>query len=624
MLDVLNALLGEIKRRGLQRTVVTGGGWALSLYGWIGSRFAGVPKVLLVATLVVVSLVLLYLEWVYEFDEDTWHIVKTAPRNRLEILPLEIIGESSAPEPRRSFSLAPWVASAMVSVVLLTGAALLAYGINRARTIRVGVLPFATSIPVPQPDGYAMAIGLREGISTIEGTAVADVPLALRSSKVREIGRELNVRYLVAGVIESPGGRLQVRHDLYDTRSGRLIERVTHAGSAISAIEYTAIQNAIVASLVRRLHPWISRAMEKAFGFVGLGTGSTVSYRNYAEGRRLLDVRSFSTTSDAIAFFQAALRDDSTYVKAWAGLAEAHALLGHWSQGAPVRALAQFDLAANYARTALATDPRSPEALTALSLIKFYREWDLRGARDDLRRATDTVPTAYARVWLADVLSVLGRRGESISQSEKAREASSGNPVIAVKYAQILLDNGDPREAAEVARSVIDRPGGCRDPGKQLEYDGNVLGAYVILAKALSAQGDHGGAQQRLDAGLNACLGPAPRILGEAECPMLRDPDSELLMAGFLAAGADTAAADRRMRCARTRYVNDPSFPAYKMATFFAQRQKPDSAIVWLRTAFARKETDAIYARVEPAFNRLRGYGPFTAVVDSVGRLHDW
>lgn len=157
------------------------------------------------------------------------------------------------------------------------------------------------------------------------------------------------------------------------------------------------------------------------------------AYLAYQKGRYLWGTRDTTAVTNSIAYFQQALDLDPKYAPAYAGMANAYAILNFYT-GA--QRTSSIDRARNAARRALELDPSLVEALATDAYIKFYYEWDWPGAETAFRRAISLDPDyATARQWYAEYLFYMGRFQEAMLQINRAHELDPQSVVISLQLA---------------------------------------------------------------------------------------------------------------------------------------------------------------------------------------------
>ncbi|HEY4594509.1 MAG TPA: tetratricopeptide repeat protein [Thermoanaerobaculia bacterium] len=131
----------------------------------------------------------------------------------------------------------------------------------------------------------------------------------------------------------------------------------------------------------------------------------------FAKGQEHLGHRTAGDLRAATRDFELAINADATFAPAWAGLAEARALLFDY-RGAREAAL-----------RGLVLDEHLAAAHAVLGFARLHGDWDWAGAETELRRALELDPQrATPHLWYAIVLEVTGRSAEAVQEARKAVE----------------------------------------------------------------------------------------------------------------------------------------------------------------------------------------------------------
>src|SRR5262249_27185520 len=123
-----------------------------------------------------------------------------------------------------------------------------------------------------------------------------------------------------------------------------------------------------------------------------------------------------------------AIKLDPNYALAFAGLADSYALNNLYN-GRFERDL--FPRARSAAEAALKLDDTLAEAHSSLGYVKYYYDFDWRGAEQEFLRAiklNPNYPTAHQ--WYAEYLFYMGRFDESIAQIHVAHQLDPTSLVI--------------------------------------------------------------------------------------------------------------------------------------------------------------------------------------------------
>jgi hypothetical protein len=288
-----------------------------------------------------------------------------------------------------------------------------------------------------------------------------------------------------------------------------------------------------------------------------------------------------------VAHFQDAVRRDSLYADAWAGLADAYGVLPLY---AAVSADSVLPLALAAATRAVALDSTLATARASRgSLLNAAWRWE--EAEADYRRAIALDPDyATAHQWLGEHLLVRGRVDEAVGSLRRAAALDSVSPIIAASYGAALGVAGDATAALRQARRAV-----ALDPA--LAAAQFFLGAVHLYA------GDPAGAIAELEPGFGAGEGPVVGrgLLGYAYGVAGRARDARRLMATL--DGTRTGTGD-----------------ASALARIYLGLGDTDAALAWLdRAAAARDPFFASESMAAPIFDPLRGDPRFAALLRRVG-----
>jgi serine/threonine-protein kinase len=315
---------------------------------------------------------------------------------------------------------------------------------------------------------------------------------------------------------------------------------------------------------------------------------SLEAYQAYLAGRALTARVSEETLPAAIAHFETAIGLDSAFAPAWTALAEARA-------AEMVRGLRPTKEAAPLARaaaaSALALDSTDARARTMLGLVLFQRDWKWAAAEREFQRAIALDPDLPdPHHWYSHLLTALGRKDESLSESRRALALSPLDPQLTAHLGWHHLMAGEYERAdTALARAVALDPA---DPE-----------AHYLLALVAAARGDYALADAHL------ARVPPP----SAARPRIRE---EIGRVEALAGRTDEARSilEELRQTARTGFV-----PSYDLAILWLAMGDAGRALVLLDEAAADRDADLVYLRVDPRLERLRGDRRFTRVVRRLG-----
>jgi serine/threonine-protein kinase len=237
-----------------------------------------------------------------------------------------------------------------------------------------------------------------------------------QSDDPQKIGRELNVRAVLAGRVAQRGDSLIIRTELVDVTDGSRLwgEHYNRKLADLLEIE-EEIAREITAKLRLRLSGKQQKKLQKR------ATESTEAYQLYLKGRYSWNKRTIGAIQKGIEFFEQAIAEDPHFALAHAGLADCYELLG-WLAALPPREVLPKAKAA--AVRALEIDVSLAEAHASLAAVLSVYDWDWPAAGRAFEKAIRLNPSyATAHHWYAvDYLAPLGRLEEAVASAERARD----------------------------------------------------------------------------------------------------------------------------------------------------------------------------------------------------------
>jgi len=316
-------------------------------------------------------------------------------------------------------------------------------------------------------------------------------------------------------------------------------------------------------------------------------TADAGAYTLYLRARFLFNQRTEEGMRRSLEYYQQAVAADPGFALAYAGLAEAHEMLG-------TRRLVPLEPAHAAARaavaTALAIDGALAEAHIAAGLVRMSCDWDWAGAQRELELALAINPAcAEAHHMMAHLLETLGRFDAALAAMDKALELEPVAPGLHSCLAHILY----------FARRYEATIRQCR---ATLEIAPGFAGLYGWLGIADVLRG-------RTGEGLAA--------LGEGLRQRPGDPRLMSLLATAHALAGDLAAARRGVaeleETARQRYV-DPHLQAWPRVAL----GDVDDAFAWLRRAHQEHSEWYWLLRVDPLLDGLRSDPRFAELLQAM------
>jgi TolB-like protein/DNA-binding winged helix-turn-helix (wHTH) protein/Tfp pilus assembly protein PilF len=366
-----------------------------------------------------------------------------------------------------------------MAVVTLVAAAMVAWSKYRhpahppGGRLMIAVLPFENLTGDPQQEYFAdgfteeMITQLGELNSQQMGVIARTSVMTLKGSQkpLRDIGRELGVQYVLEGSIRRDPDKVRITAQLVRT------DDQTH----VWAHEYDR-QLQDMLQLQSEIAQEITDEIEMALGSKTpvIASKSSVpkyaAYDSYIKGRFYWNKRTAAGFHQALALFKQSIEQDPNYPRAYAGLADAYALMSSYGLAAPDDYMPKARAAA---MKALELDGGLAEAHTALALIAENYDWDWKTAETEFRRAIALNPNyATARQWYAEFLAFQGRFDEALIESDQARQLDPLSLIIAADNGAIYYYEGQYDRAIERFQSILNI-----DPGIGRAY--LIIGAYI-------------------------------------------------------------------------------------------------------------------------------------------------
>ncbi|MGB7750823.1 MAG: protein kinase [Candidatus Acidiferrales bacterium] len=282
-----------------------------------------------------------------------------------------------------------------------------------------------------------------QGIDVAAHSTVAAVKASGQSAA--DLGRQLGVRYLLEGTVRKSGNQVRINVHLTDSTTGFQVwadDFVGELKDVFSLQEQTALK--IAQALNLNLSPQEQKAIQHRY------TQNPQAYESFLVGRGLLEVETPEKLEAARNNFEQALKFDSNYAPALAGLSHVEGLYYRDLDTDPAR----LQRAEEFARRAIAIDPDLAEAHVALGQT-YALHYNYAAAVSELREAVRLEPD-NSLAW--DLLSwALGyeQTPDALEVEKAAREAVRLQPNSAAsqyRLGRALLLQARYAEAAAAFR----------------------------------------------------------------------------------------------------------------------------------------------------------------------------
>jgi serine/threonine-protein kinase len=388
-----------------------------------------------------------------------------------------------------------------------------------------------------------------------------------------DVGRELGVRAVLTGRLQTRDDTIILRAELVDATDGTRLwgGRLRRPVGDLLQIEDEICQE-IADNLRFKLSPEEKDRIAKRH------TGNPQAHEAYLQGRYFWNRwKTPEAMRTAIGFFQRALELDPFFARAYAGLADSYSILGNVKAIPPDKAYPQAKKAA---LQGLGIDESLAELHTSLGFVQRFWEWDWEASRSSFERAIALNPGySTAHRFYAHLLTGLGEHDSAI---ERARHALELDPLSLILYTAV----GD---AFFYARRYDEAMAYYR---KSIEMDAEFLPGHTDLARALELAGRYEEAIEEFrTAEALAPEGPPEPSSGLAH-----------VYARMGRREAALAIVEELLELSTRRYVSP-----YGIASIYACLGEVDHALDWLERAFEEHDQTLVWIKVHPRLDPVRG-----------------
>jgi len=461
---------------------------------------------------------------------------------------------------------------------------------RRSRRIdSLAILPFTNLASDPEAEYLCDGLTDRliDTLSQLPGLRVMALSTVQRyrgrSVDPQAVGREMNVRAVLSGRAVSRGETLQLQFELVDAEDGARLWGEQHTCDAGDLQELQErLSEQISAQLRLELQQAHERRLHKR------QTQSSEAFRLYLQGRFYWNKRSRDGLLRSIEIFEQSAHLDPNFPLAYAGLADAYALLGGFGYLPPQEA---YSKAKQEARRALELDSTLAEAHTTLAQVFYRFDWDWEGTEREFRLAIQHNPGyAIAHHWFAVFLTLMLRFDEGLAMVDRALQLDPLSHIVHWTRGYLLYYMRRYDDAMEqFAKTLAIDPTFARvhvDMGLTQIQQGRFAAGIESIRKAIDLA-EPGPGQLGALAYAYGCAGDrveAERILGEL------------------------------LAISKRHYV---SF--YTIALVHVGLGENDETFPWLEKALERREDALVSLLVNPRLDPLREDPRFPALLARVG-----
>lgn len=319
----------------------------------------------------------------------------------------------------------------------------------------IAVLPFTNLSSDPEQEYFSD--GLTEDIITqlskikaykvISRTSVAQYKNSSKS--IKEIGKELDVAWVLEGSVQRAGGQVRITAQLIDARTD---EHLWADSYDRPMDDIFSIQREVALAIAAVLNTTLSQKETAQLDYIP--TVNLQAYDYYLRGKLLVEKRTRSTVLQAREFFQQAVTRDKSFANAYSGLADTYLLASFRGYEEPAKMLWQ---AKKNIDIATGLDPFSGETQASLGYW-YYQNFDFHAAEITYRRSIRlNVNQTNVYLWLAILLESKGDHAEAMKIYDQGAEVNPMWDYLLQNKIRALVNNNQKEEAIQLQLKLIEK-----------------------------------------------------------------------------------------------------------------------------------------------------------------------
>ena len=231
------------------------------------------------------------------------------------------------------------------------------------------------------------------------------------AKNAKQIANELGVAAILSGTMQKQEGKTRIIAELIEVNSNRRLwgDDFEYDSKDILSIQ-SKVAGEIVSALKAHVTPEEKRNLSKNY------TRNVEAYKFYLRGRNFWNARGAKNFDSAEVNFRQAIKLDSTYALAYAGIADCYT---YNEKG--ISQLEAVPIARGYANQALALDSNLSEGLTSLGFIQHNFDYEWAQSKKTLERAIELNPNnPIAHLYYGNLLQYTGNTKGGLKELEKA------------------------------------------------------------------------------------------------------------------------------------------------------------------------------------------------------------
>ena len=449
----------------------------------------------------------------------------------------------------------------------------------------IAVMPFVNIVADPETEYLA------DGISESLIDRLSQLPqlkvIARNSSfkyrgeniDMQDAANKLDVQTIITGRVVRRGDNLSIRVEMINVRDNRQLWSEQYNRRAADILN---IQQEIAQTVSAKLRLKLSGAQEQEIA--KQNTVNPQAYELLLKGHSARNKHGTENKKKAAEYYQQAINIDPNYASAYAALSVIYSDLTHNSILDPREFKPRAESAA---RKALELDENLAEAHDALALVKL-NGWDWAAAGQEYSRAIELNPNfAKAHSSYGFYLSLTGRHEQAVAEFRRAKDINPLSPTVNASIGYGLYHARRYDEAFEILQNALEMD-------KDNTFTNGII-AHTYMGKKMYPEAV-------------AAFQKVIKLGGE--------PGYQIYLGAAYAKSGDRERAQAILRQLETagNYVSPG-----ELAVLYAALDKREQAFASLERAFAVRDAQLQFLKVEPAFDSLRDDSRFQDLLRRVG-----
>jgi DNA-binding winged helix-turn-helix (wHTH) protein/Tfp pilus assembly protein PilF len=429
-----------------------------------------------------------------------------------------------------------------------------------------------------------------------------------RESEIRAISQELEAQAVLVGRISEVNSNLIVSLELINARDESQMwgARYNYPLSNLFTLP-DQIAKEISISLRLKLTIDEQKHLTKRH------TQNAEAYLLYLKGRHFWNKRNVEGVKRAIEYFEQAIKNDSNYALAYAGLADCYTFLFCSGANSPLQVISKAEAAAI---KGLEIDESLAETHTSLGHIRLFYNRNWSEAEKEFERGIELNPNYVpGRYWYANYLTILGRFDEALFQIKQAQWIDPLSLVLIKAEGKILYFAGQYDEAIKKCLEVLD-------------MDPNYTLANAVLGTAYLQNQMYEEAIQEFQKVLQFTAGGYKLLKGEEtqsftkfqkQLFLLESDPETIAHIGYIY--AITGKSNKAIEILEgLKYLSECRYiEPHTIALVYIGLGDKDQAFEWLEKSYEDQSMILTFLKIYPLFDSLRTDPRFEALLQRIG-----